>query len=42
VTNEPIWQREDVDAILSGLWDIKVLLVRLVQLLEDGEEEEEA
>jgi hypothetical protein len=33
------WKREDVDAVLSGLWDIKMLLVELVQILGDDEEE---
>jgi hypothetical protein len=33
------WQREDVDAVLSGLWDIKMLLLQLVQHLGDDEEE---
>jgi hypothetical protein len=38
---ESVFEREDVDAILSGLWDIKVLLVRIAQSLGDDEEEEE-
>jgi hypothetical protein len=33
------WERQDVDAVLSGIWDIKMLLIKLVQLLEDDEEE---
>jgi hypothetical protein len=35
------WKREDVDAIVGGVWDIKMLLVQLVQLLGDDEEEED-
>jgi hypothetical protein len=34
------WEREDVEAIVGGIWDIKMLLVELVQLLSDDEEEE--
>lgn len=35
------WEREGVDAIVGGIWDIKMLLIRLVQLLGDDEEEED-
>jgi hypothetical protein len=38
---ESAFEREDVDAILRGLWDIKVLLVRIARSLDDDEEEEE-
>ena len=38
---EPISYREEVTAILIGLGDINVKLSRIVQLLEDGDEEEE-
>lgn len=34
-------EREDVDAILRVLWDIKLLLVRLLQIAEGDDEEEE-
>jgi hypothetical protein len=33
------WEREDVDAVVGGIWDIKMLLIRLIQLLGDDEEE---
>jgi hypothetical protein len=33
------WEREDVEAIVGGIWDIKMLLIQLVQLLGDDEEE---
>jgi hypothetical protein len=36
---EEAWTREDINALLSGIWDIKMLLVELVQLLGDDEEE---
>jgi len=39
---EPV-EREDVNVIVGGLFDIKVLLLRIVELLGgevDGEEEE--
>jgi hypothetical protein len=38
---ESVFEREDVDAILRGLWDIKVLLVRIARSLGNDEEEEE-
>jgi len=41
---EPPIEREDVNAIVGGLFDIKMLLLRIVELLGgevDGEEEEE-
>lgn len=34
------WEREDVDALIRGIWDIKMLLIELLKLL--GEDEEEA
>jgi hypothetical protein len=34
------WQREDVDAVLAGLWDIKMLLLQLVQHFGEDDEEE--
>ena len=39
VASESVWERDDVDAILKGIWDIKMLLIQLVQLLGDDEEE---
>jgi hypothetical protein len=33
------WEREDVDAVIGGIWDIKMLLIQLLQLLGDDEEE---
>jgi hypothetical protein len=33
------WKRADVQAVLAGIWDIKMLLLQLVQLLGDDEEE---
>jgi hypothetical protein len=33
------WEREDVEAIVGGIWDIKMLLLQLLQLLGDDEEE---
>ncbi len=39
--SKSVFEREDVDAILRGLWDIKILLVRIVHLLGNDEEEEE-
>lgn len=43
MTTEPAWERRDVEAILGGLFDIRGLLSRLVQLVEgDDEGEEEA
>jgi hypothetical protein len=34
-----VWEREDVEAIVGGIWDIKMLLIHLVQLLGGDEEE---
>jgi len=42
VLRKPVFDREDVDAILSALWDIKLLLIRLVRVMENGEEEAES
>ncbi|HZB35387.1 MAG TPA: hypothetical protein VE440_04875 [Gaiellaceae bacterium] len=28
------WKREDVNALLAGLWDIRMLLLRLVHISE--------
>ena len=39
MASESVWERDDVDAILKGIWDIKMLLIQLVQLLGDDEEE---
>jgi hypothetical protein len=39
--NEPAWERDDVEAILGGLFDIRGLLARLVQLVEGDDESEE-
>jgi hypothetical protein len=36
---EDAWERADVEAILGALWDVKLLLVQLVQLLGGDEEE---
>jgi hypothetical protein len=36
---EEAWTPEDVSALLSGVWDIKLLLIELVQILGDDEEE---
>jgi hypothetical protein len=36
---EEAWTAEDVNALLSGVWDVKMLLVELLQLLGDDEEE---
>jgi hypothetical protein len=33
------WEREDVNAVVFGIWDIKMLLIQLLQLLGDDEEE---
>lgn len=41
VTDEPVWVRDDVDAILIGLFDIRRLLTTLVELIEGDEGEEE-
>jgi hypothetical protein len=38
---EGVWVRDDVDAILSGLFDIRRLLTTLVGLIEDEDEGEE-
>jgi hypothetical protein len=41
---KPLFEREDVDAIVSGLFDIRRELIRIRVALEedeDGEEEEE-
>jgi hypothetical protein len=41
---EPAWERVDVEAIVSGVFDMRRLLVRIVELLggeDDGEEAEE-
>ncbi|HET6641899.1 MAG TPA: hypothetical protein VFG93_01365 [Gaiellaceae bacterium] len=38
---DDVLTREDVDAIVAGIWDIKMLLLRLVQLFGDDEEEED-
>jgi hypothetical protein len=35
------WKREDVNALLAGVWDIKMLLLQLVQHLGDDEDEED-
>ena len=43
-TQTPLFEREDVDAIVSGLFDIRRELIRIRVALEedeDGEEEEE-
>jgi hypothetical protein len=37
--SERVWEREDVEAVIAGVWDIKMLLIQLVQLLGDDEEE---
>jgi hypothetical protein len=34
-------EREDVEAIVGGIWDITMLLIELVQILGDDEEEAE-
>jgi hypothetical protein len=36
---DEVWERKDVDAVLAGFWDLKMLLLRLVQLLEGDDEE---
>ena len=33
------WEREDVNAVVYGIWDITMLLIQLLQLLGDDEEE---
>jgi hypothetical protein len=33
------WEREDINVLLLGVLDIKAALLRLLQLLEDDEEE---
>jgi hypothetical protein len=33
------WEREDINALLLGVLDIKAALLRLLQLLEDDDEE---
>jgi hypothetical protein len=38
---EDAWERADVDAVLAAIWDIRMLLIQLVQLLGDDEEEAE-
>jgi hypothetical protein len=35
------WEREDVEAIVGGIWDIKMLLIEVLKLLGDDEEEAE-
>jgi hypothetical protein len=37
--SEDAWEREDVEAVVGGIWDIKMLLLQLVQLFGDDEEE---
>jgi hypothetical protein len=39
---EPAWERVDVEAIVSGVFDMRRLLVRIVELLGGEEDEEEA
>jgi hypothetical protein len=34
------WTRDDVNALLAGVWDIKMLILQLLQHF--GEDEEEA
>jgi hypothetical protein len=38
---QPPWERNDVNAILDVLFDIRGLLTRLVDYFEDGDEGEE-
>jgi hypothetical protein len=38
---EPAFDRDDVNAILEALFDIRGLLTRLVDFFEDGDEGEE-
>jgi hypothetical protein len=40
VTEEAVWEREDVEAILSGIFGISGYLATIVRLL-GGEDEEE-
>jgi hypothetical protein len=42
VNPEPVVAREDVDAIFAVLFDIKAARLRIVRLLGDEDEEEEA
>ena len=37
---EPVFDRNDVNAILEVLFDMRVLLTRIVRLLEEGEDEQ--
>jgi hypothetical protein len=34
-----IWERGDVDAVVAGIWDIKMLVIQVIQHLGDDEEE---
>jgi hypothetical protein len=36
---EDAWEREDVKAVIAGIWDIKMLLIQLLQHIGDDEEE---
>jgi hypothetical protein len=35
------WEREDINVLLLGVLDIKAVLLRLLQLLDDDEEADE-
>ena len=43
MTAEPVWERADVQAILTGVFHIRGHLVEIVELLggDDGKEEED-
>jgi hypothetical protein len=38
---EDPWDRDDINALLAGIWDIKMLLIEVLQHLGDDEEEAE-
>ena len=39
--HEPAWERVDVEAIVGGVFDIRRLLAKIVELLGGDDEEEE-
>jgi hypothetical protein len=41
VSEEAVWERADVEAILRGIFDLNAHLATITRLLEDGDEEED-
>jgi hypothetical protein len=41
VADDGVWERVDVEAIVTGIFDIKALLAEVVGLLGEDDDEEE-